>query len=68
MKQFAHDQIVRHAASGKLYRVNLLKIGAQAGDVVVPSANGRVCVFGQRNGSDFGPVRFVDASKLESTL
>jgi hypothetical protein len=48
------NDIVRHIKSGKLYRV------------VYESHNpGRFCVVGQRDHKDFGPIRVMDAHKLQ---
>lgn len=54
--RFDEDTIVRHKKSGKLYRATGF-----------PGSNSdRICVVGQRNDKDFGPVRFIDADKLEA--
>jgi hypothetical protein len=51
---FKVGQIVEHIASGKLYLV--------CDDQM--NYRGRLQVIGQRDGRDFGPVRFIDATKL----
>jgi hypothetical protein len=66
-----HAAIVRHAKSGKLYRVievytQTVTIGSSSRRFSSnPYAEASVGVVGQRNGRDFGPYRSLAVSKIE---
>ena len=59
--RFEVGQIVKAKASGKLYRIEWLRMDAH------PKLKGEVgySVIGQRDGKEFGPVRLMRESGLE---
>lgn len=53
---FKVGQLVQHKKSGKVYQVQDDQV----------TCNGRLYVLGQRNGKDFGPIRFIAVDALRA--